>query len=84
MHGEGAVTGQTREKRFAKFHAEDFSMDYASRLGRPVEVDSDHTESLTEQWMLYHAGDSRHAQNIQINEVIGENEKCVFYFTEKN
>ena len=34
--------------------------------------------------MLYHAGDSRHTRNIQINEVIGENEKCVFYFTEKN
>ena len=33
--------------------------------------------------MLYHAGDSRHTQNIQINKVIGENEKCVFYFMEK-
>ena len=33
--------------------------------------------------MLYHVGDSRHAQNIQINKVIGENEKCVFYFLEK-
>ena len=29
------------------------------------------------------AGDSRHTQNIQINKVIGENEKCVFYFMEK-
>ena len=29
------------------------------------------------------AGDSRHTQNIQINKVIGENEKCVFYFIEK-
>ena len=48
MHGEGAVTGQTREKRFAKFRAEDFSLDYASRLGRPVEVDSDQIESLIE------------------------------------
>ena len=28
-------------------------------------------------------GDRRHTQNIQINEVIGENEKCVFHFTEK-
>ena len=28
-------------------------------------------------------GDSRHSQNIQINKVIGENEKCVFYFMEK-
>ena len=33
--------------------------------------------------MLYHMGDSRHTQNIQINKVIGENEKCVFYFMEK-
>ena len=29
------------------------------------------------------AGNSQHTQNIQINKVIGENEKCVFYFTEK-
>ena len=28
-------------------------------------------------------GDSQHTQNIQINKVIGENEKCVFYFMEK-
>ena len=28
-------------------------------------------------------GDSRHAQIIQINKAIGENEKGVFYFTEK-
>ena len=33
--------------------------------------------------MLYHTGDSRHAQNIQINQVISKNEKCVFYFMEK-
>ena len=29
-------------------------------------------------------GDNRHTQNIQINEVIGENKKCIFYFMEKN
>ena len=29
-------------------------------------------------------GDSQHIQNIQINKIIGKNEKCVFYFTEKN
>ena len=29
------------------------------------------------------AGDSRHSQNIQINKVIGENEKYVFYFMGK-
>ena len=33
--------------------------------------------------MLYHVGDGWRAQNIQINKVIGENEKCAFYFTEK-
>ena len=27
--------------------------------------------------------DREHTQNIQINKVIGENEKCVFYFMEK-
>ena len=30
------------------------------------------------------AGDRRHTQNIHNNKVIGENEKYVFYFTEKN
>ena len=29
------------------------------------------------------AGDSQPTQNIQINKVTGENEKCVFYFMEK-
>ena len=37
-----------------------------------------------EQSALNYAGDSRHTQNIQINEVTGENKKCVFYFMEKN
>ena len=33
--------------------------------------------------MSYHAGDSRHTQNIQINKVTCESEKYVFYFTDK-
>ena len=33
--------------------------------------------------MLYHAGASWHTQNSQINNVIGENKKRVFYFMEK-
>ena len=33
--------------------------------------------------MLYHLGDNQHTKNIRINKVIGENEKCVFYFMEK-
>ena len=34
--------------------------------------------------MFYHVGDSHHTQNIRINKVIGESEKCIFYFTEKS
>ena len=33
--------------------------------------------------MLYHAGESRHTQNSQINNVAGGNEKRVFYFMGK-
>ena len=33
--------------------------------------------------MFYHAGDSQQIQNIQINKVIDENEKCVFYLRER-
>ena len=33
--------------------------------------------------MLYHMGDSQHTQSIQINKLIGENQICVFYCTEK-
>ena len=35
-----------------------------------------------EQSMLYHVADRWHPQIIQVNNVIGENEKCVFYFME--
>ena len=33
--------------------------------------------------MLYHTGESQHTQNVQINKVTDENEKCVFHFMEK-
>ena len=33
--------------------------------------------------MLYHIGDRRHTQTIQINEVIGENEKMSFILWKK-
>ena len=48
VYGEGAVTDQTCQKWFAKFHAGDFSLDYAAWLGRQVEVDSDQMETLIE------------------------------------
>ena len=48
VHGEGAVTDQMCQKWFVKFRAGDFSLDYASGLGRPVDPDSDQIETLTE------------------------------------
>ena len=53
VYGEGAVTDQTCQKWFAKFHAGDFSMDDAPRSGRPAEVDSDQIETLTENNQCY-------------------------------
>ena len=47
VHGEGAVTDQT-SKWFAKFPAEDFSVDDAPWWGSPDEVDSDQIETLIE------------------------------------
>ena len=47
VYGKGAVTDQTCQKWFAKFHAGDFSLDDAPQSGRPVEVDSDQIETLT-------------------------------------
>ena len=36
---ESALTDQTCQKWFAKFHARDFSLDDVLWLGRPAEVD---------------------------------------------
>ena len=41
MNGEGAVTGQTCQKWFLKFHADDFSLDNATESRWSVEIDSD-------------------------------------------
>ena len=84
MYREGAVTDRMCQKSFANFHGVEFSLEDAPWLGRPVEVDSNQIETLFENNQLYHVGDSRHTQNIQINNVIGENEKCVLYFTENS
>ena len=51
--GEGAVTDQMCQKWFAKFHAGDFSLDDAPWSGRPVEVDSDQIETITENNQRY-------------------------------
>ena len=53
MYGEGAVTDWTCQKWFEKFCVGDFSLDDAPRSGRPVEVDSDQIETLTENNQHY-------------------------------
>ena len=53
VYGEGAVTDQTCQKWFAKFRARDFSLDDAPQSGRPVEVDSDQIETITENNQCY-------------------------------
>ena len=47
------MTDQMCQKWFAKFHAGDFLLDAAPRLGRPVEVDSDQIETLIENNQRY-------------------------------
>ena len=49
VYGEGAVTDRTCQKWFANFCAGDFSLDGAPWSGRPVEVDNDQIETLTEK-----------------------------------
>ena len=84
MHGEGAVTDQMCQKWFARLRAGDFSPEGAPQLGTPVEVDRHRMHTLTEnnqcstRWEITDI-----LKIIQINKVIGENEKCVFHFTGK-
>ena len=47
------MSDQMCQKWFAKFHARNFLLDNAPRLGRPVEVDSNQTETLTENNQRY-------------------------------
>ena len=47
------MTDRMCQKWFAKFRAGDFSLDGASRSGRPVEVDSDQIKTLIENNECY-------------------------------
>ena len=47
MYGEGAVTDQTCQKWFSKFHTGNFFLDNAPWSDRPVEVDRDEVKTLT-------------------------------------
>ena len=53
VYWEGAVTDQTCQKWFAKLYAGDFSLNDVAWLGRPVEVDSNQTETLVEKNQHY-------------------------------
>ena len=53
VYGEGAVTDRTCQKWFVKFRAVNFLLDNAPWSGRPVEVDSDQTETLIESNQPY-------------------------------
>ena len=67
VYGEGAVTDQTCQKWFVKFHAVNFLLDDAPWSGRPVEVDSDQIKTLIENNQRYTTPrDSQHTQNTQI------------------
>ena len=50
---KGVVTDQTCQTWFAKFHEGNFVLDHALRSGRPVEVDHDQIETLTENNQFY-------------------------------
>ena len=80
--GEGAVTDQTCQKLWS------FMLEISRWTMLQVQVLQLKLIAIKlrhwEQSMLYHVGESQHIQNIQISKVICENEKCVFYFTEKN
>ena len=47
-YGKGAVTDRMCQKQFAKFCAEDFSLDNAPQSGQPVKVDSNQIKTSTE------------------------------------
>ena len=53
VYGEGAVTDRMCQKWFAKFRVGDFLLDDVPRSGRPVEVDSDQTETIIENNQRY-------------------------------
>ena len=51
---KGIVTDQICQKRFAQFHGRDFLLDDAPWLGRPVEGDSNQTETLRTMNLIPH------------------------------
>ena len=83
MYREDAVTDRTCQKWFEKFHAGDFSLGHAPRLGRPVEAGSDQIETVIENHQCYTTQEIADILEMSKPIVTGENEKCVFYFMKK-
>ena len=86
VYGEGAVTNQTYQKWFAKFHAEDLSLVVAPWSGRPVKVDNNQIETLIENNQHYIMQEQENANIFKISKSIKllMKIKNVFYFSEKN
>ena len=53
MYGEGSVADQMFETWFVNLCAWDFLLNYAPQLGRPVKIDSNQIETLTENLQGY-------------------------------
>ena len=70
-------------KWFAEFRAGDSLLDDAPRLDRPVEVDSDQIQTLTENNQHYTMWEVADILKNYLNKVIGENEKCVLFCRKK-
>ena len=83
MYGEGAVTDRMCQKWSVNFCARDFLLDHASWLGRPVDINSNQIKTLIENKQCYTTWEIADKLKISINKVIGQNEQCVFYFTDK-
>ena len=58
-------------------------LDDAPWLGKPAEVDSNQIETLIENNQCYTMQEIANILKISKSIVIGENEKCIYYFMEK-
>ena len=73
------------QKWFVKFHAGDSSLDTTPRSGRPLEVDRDQIETLTENYQC--STTCEIANTLKISNsimLLVKMKKCVFCFMEKN
>ena len=79
--GEGAVMVWMYQKWFVKFCAGDLLLDIHGQVDQ-LRLKTIKLRLWLRTINILYAGDSWHTQNIQINKVMGESEKCVIYFME--